>query len=44
LEIHYSTAEEFTAAYVRNISGGGIFRTFGSVRPVRRKLFDNERH
>jgi hypothetical protein len=44
LEVHYRTAQEFTAAYVRNISGGGIFRTFGSVRPVRRKLFDNERH
>lgn len=25
LQVNYRTAQEFTAAYVRNISGGGIF-------------------
>jgi uncharacterized protein (TIGR02266 family) len=25
LEVHYRTAQEFIAAYLRNISGGGIF-------------------
>ena len=25
LEVHYRTAQEFRAAYARNISGGGIF-------------------
>lgn len=25
LEVHYRTAQDFMAAYIRNISGGGIF-------------------
>lgn len=25
LEVHYRTTQEFTAAYIRDISGGGIF-------------------
>jgi uncharacterized protein (TIGR02266 family) len=34
IEIHYRTAQEFLAAYTKNISGGGIFIRTAQPQPL----------
>jgi uncharacterized protein (TIGR02266 family) len=38
LEVHYRTAQEFTAAYIRDISGGGIFIRTQQPLPLNREV------
>lgn len=38
LEVHYRTAQEFMAAYLRNISGGGLFIRSQQPLPLNREV------